>query len=139
MLHSVHRGIRRGTLCPQLAWCEKVAKRSPKNYQLWHHRRSLLDLLEKPPTNELALLVLSTTRCFSLSVRRGRLVRNFPNGCGYLHFFCSFDQDAIFAKDAKNYHVWSHRQWVLQRFNLWDGEIAFVEKLIDADVRTFSR
>jgi len=45
----------------------------------------------------------------------------------------------MFDLDAKNYHVWSYRQWLVKRFNLWDdGELEATEKLIDEDVRNNS-
>ena len=36
----------------------------------------------------------------------------------------------VLEEDAKNYHAWGHRQWVLKKFALWDQELAFVEKLL---------
>lgn len=45
----------------------------------------------------------------------------------------------MFELDAKNYHVWSYRQWLVRRFELWDqGELEATEKLIDEDVRNNS-
>ena len=41
--------------------------------------------------------------------------------------------DAIFDSDAKNYHAWSYRIWLVERFQLWDGELEFVNKLLDED------
>ena len=45
----------------------------------------------------------------------------------------------MFELDAKNYHVWSYRQWLVRRFELWDeGELEATEKLIEEDVRNNS-
>ena len=33
----------------------------------------------------------------------------------------------IFISDSKNYHAWSYRLWLVERFNLWDGEMGFVD------------
>lgn len=45
----------------------------------------------------------------------------------------------MFELDAKNYHVWSYRQWLVRRFELWDeGELEATEKLIQEDVRNNS-
>lgn len=47
----------------------------------------------------------------------------------------------VLQKDAKNYHTWAYRQWVLAHFEqpaLWNGEIAFIEAMIDEDVRNNS-
>ena len=42
------------------------------------------------------------------------------------------------AQDAKNYHAWSHRQWVLQTFGCWENELKFAEELLEEDVRNNS-
>lgn len=42
------------------------------------------------------------------------------------------------SKDAKNYHVWSYRQWLVRHFSLWDTELAYVESLLRSDVRNNS-
>lgn len=49
----------------------------------------------------------------------------------------------MFSQDAKNYHVWSYRQWLVQHFSLWEDnpastELAYVEHLLDVDVRNNS-
>lgn len=44
----------------------------------------------------------------------------------------------MFAKDAKNYHVWSYRQWLVRHFSLWDSELPYIETLLEADVRNNS-
>ena len=36
--------------------------------------------------------------------------------------------------DAKNYHAWSHRLWVLRTYNDWGNELAYVATLHDDDV-----
>ena len=40
--------------------------------------------------------------------------------------------------DDKNYHAWSHRQWVLKTYGLWDGELDVVDELLTRDVRNNS-
>ena len=55
----------------------------------------------------------------------------------YIYFIFStfsFIED-ILEKDQKNYHAWQHRQWVLQTFNLWKGEIEYVDRLLQEDIR----
>ena len=44
----------------------------------------------------------------------------------------------MFSKDAKNYHVWSYRQWLVRHFSLWDTELPYIETLLTADVRNNS-
>ena len=44
----------------------------------------------------------------------------------------------MFEQDAKNWHVWSYRQWLVRHFSLWDTELPYVESLLRADVRNNS-
>jgi hypothetical protein len=37
-------------------------------------------------------------------------------------------------EDAKNYHAWAYRQWVLGTYKLWEGELDFTEQLLREDV-----
>eukprot|EP01052_Picozoa_sp_SAG31_P034329 SAG31_NODE_3998_length_3677_cov_10.286193_5_plen_102_part_00 len=36
--------------------------------------------------------------------------------------------------DAKNYHAWSYRQWLVQSYDLWTGELEFTERLLREDL-----
>lgn len=64
---------------------------------------------------------------------------------------------ANLSLDAKNYHTWAYRQWVLAHFGglhehdeklrapgagafpqLWDGELAFVDEMLAEDIRNNS-
>jgi len=44
----------------------------------------------------------------------------------------------IFQGDAKNYHAWQHRQWVIREFDLWDNELDYVDNLLREDLRNNS-
>ena len=46
--------------------------------------------------------------------------------------------EKILRLDAKNYHVWQHRQWVIKEFGLWDREIEYIDKLLTEDLRNNS-
>lgn len=46
--------------------------------------------------------------------------------------------EIVLAQDAKNYHAWQHRQWVLDTYKLFDHELEFVERLIEEDLRNNS-
>lgn len=53
----------------------------------------------------------------------------------------AFIKQGLVEVDAKNYHTWAYRQWLLLHFNddiLWGGELDFAEEMIDADVRNNS-
>lgn len=92
---------------------DELAVKYLKTYQVWHHRRLLLTHIS------------SLTSPPKLDVIKKELV--FIENC--------------FDTDAKNYHTWSYRQWLLAHFNsddLWDGELEFVDRLLDEDVRNNS-
>lgn len=40
--------------------------------------------------------------------------------------------------DEKNIHAWGYRQWVIQKFNLWDDELEFTDELLQRDPRNNS-
>lgn len=40
----------------------------------------------------------------------------------------------MFSIDAKNYHVWSYRQWLVRHFSLWDSELPTINTLLTQDV-----
>lgn len=48
--------------------------------------------------------------------------------------------NTMLEKDSKNYHVWSYRQWLVKRFDLFDKpeELAWTDSMIEADVRNNS-
>lgn len=43
----------------------------------------------------------------------------------------------ILKLDAKNYHAWAHRQWVLKSFQLWSSELEFASSLLQEDISKF--
>jgi protein farnesyltransferase/geranylgeranyltransferase type-1 subunit alpha len=52
----------------------------------------------------------------------------------------AFNEEVLKA-DPKNYHTWSHRQWLLVHFDqadLWASELPLVERLLADDVRNNS-
>jgi protein farnesyltransferase/geranylgeranyltransferase type-1 subunit alpha len=42
--------------------------------------------------------------------------------------------EEILQLDAKNYHAWSHRQWAVRTYGLWENELKFAESLISEDL-----
>ncbi|KAK9288357.1 hypothetical protein L1049_016810 [Liquidambar formosana] len=40
----------------------------------------------------------------------------------------------ILSLDAKNYHAWSHRQWVLQALGGWEDELDYCRQLLEDDI-----
>ena len=84
----------------EIKWLQTHGLRMEKNYQIWHHRRCIAEILaEKLDT------------------------------AAEMDFL-----DKIFDSDTKNFHAWSYRVWLIERFQLWDGELDFCNRLMDADV-----
>jgi protein farnesyltransferase/geranylgeranyltransferase type-1 subunit alpha len=44
----------------------------------------------------------------------------------------------MFDDDAKNYHAWGYRQWVITEYGLWEGELEFIDSLLSDDPRNNS-
>lgn len=49
----------------------------------------------------------------------------------------SFIEKAL-EEDNKNYHAWSHRQWVNTFFNSWENELEYTQNMIKIDPRNNS-
>lgn len=45
---------------------------------------------------------------------------------------------SVLNLDAKNYHTWQHRQWVIKEFGQWKNELEYVNKLLTDDIRNNS-
>lgn len=92
---------------------------NPKNYQIWYHRRNLLD------------------GSFS---QRNSVEDYGQKEIGLVSAELEYIK-SVFDNDAKNYHAWSHRQWIIKlvdKDNIWIDEIDYVETLIKDDVRNNS-
>lgn len=108
----------------ELDFIEILANENMKSYQVWQHRRLIVTALSDP-SKELEFV---------------------KNGL---------------KNDSKNYHTWVYRQWVLSHFagldhhdvgtgdenlnqcsklfpELWNGELDYVESLLQEDIRNNS-
>lgn len=96
----------------ELKFVDKIADATPKNYQLWVYRESILqNILARYPT----------------TVDRTALATEELNWCA-----------ALIAQDSKNYHAWDYRQWVIRFFGHWKYELEYTEFLINSDLRNNS-
>jgi protein farnesyltransferase/geranylgeranyltransferase type-1 subunit alpha len=94
---------------------------NPKNYQIWYHRRALLDafntLVVAPPKT-----TATTTAADMVTLESEFLVSE-------LDYIAQ-----VLTHDTKNYHAWSHRQWLIQTVNqpeVFDQELLY-SKLMHA-------
>jgi protein farnesyltransferase/geranylgeranyltransferase type-1 subunit alpha len=97
-LHAIDRPLK-----DEIAWLNPTALKHLKNYQIWHHRHTIIDEIGSPE--------------------------------GEADFISS-----MLELDSKNYHVWSYRQWLIKRFDLFDQpeELEWTHDMIEEDVRNNS-
>lgn len=89
-----------------------ISPKNPKNYQLWHHRRACAERLAAAAGAN-------------------------NNNAGVATRELEFAHKQI-SLDEKNLHAWAHRQWAVQFFGAWAGELAWTHAIIEADVRNNS-
>ena len=65
-----------------------------KNYQIWHHRRCI----------------------FEMFLRKHEYEESKADDFSYIFLSELNYLDAIFDSDSKNYHAWSHKIWLLERY-----------------------
>lgn len=88
-----------------LTLAEQLGGGNPKNYQIWYHRRALLDAFDQ------------------LAKKGGKTSLEADFGEAELDYIAS-----VFEIDAKNYHAWSHRQWLIRTINrphIWEQELEY--------------
>ena len=91
---------------------------NPKNYQVWYHRRALLEP------------ILTSD---SADANNGRAMSIAKDELQYI--------STVLSNDGKNYHAWSFRQYILRTLSnkeLWESDLAYVDTLIGDDVRNNS-
>merc|ERR1712151_67378 len=99
---------------------QEVNEVNTKNYQLWNHRRAVVEVLLPTTTNE--------------SERKARLLQDSLESDHTLDRELAH-LDEVFRSDAKHYHAWAHRQWLALRHNdFWEGELSLTGAMIKADV-----
>jgi protein farnesyltransferase/geranylgeranyltransferase type-1 subunit alpha len=104
----------------ELKWTATLGGRNPKHYQLWHHRRAILEKESLPLQLQLSLQHINESNIVQDELTYITQVLN---------------------EDGKNYHAWSHRQWILLTYNsttLWQQELPFIDTLIIDDGRNNS-
>jgi protein farnesyltransferase/geranylgeranyltransferase type-1 subunit alpha len=82
---------------------------NPKNYQIWYHRRALLE----------PFFMIANTGAEG-TANHTNVTDKIANELSYV--------TAVLQKDGKNYHAWSHRQWLVRSANtdaLWEEEKEF--------------
>ncbi|KIM70428.1 hypothetical protein SCLCIDRAFT_100662 [Scleroderma citrinum Foug A] len=118
---------------------ENIIRKNPAHYSAWQYRYKTLMALDAPLDEELRLmdeLAVKYLKTYQVWHHRRLLVQLTRAPVPELEFIAGCLQ-----VDAKNYHTWSYRQWLLAHFNneaLWVSELDFVDGMLDVDVRNNS-
>lgn len=129
---------------------------NPKNYQIWYHRRALLErsLVSSVSNNDTKTSSVDNNNNYGR--RQQQFLNYVPGELEYLQ--------TVLRADGKNYHAWSHRQWIVatatachnnanrqeekqepdenddvdDNQKLWNSEIDFINDMLYRDVRNNS-
>ena len=101
-------------LSDELKWCSNTAINNQKNYQIWHYREMIIELIIKKELD-------GDKSQYDLEKEREIV-------------------GTMLEKDEKNYHVWSYKRWFVQYFSLFNDEteLEYATKLIQDDIRNNS-
>jgi hypothetical protein len=90
----------------ELKFCTETAAHTPKNYQLWHHRRELVEI-RGTPGDELAVtreILTKDQKNYHVWVHRQWVLRRFGIWDAELAYV-----DLLLRDDIRNNSAWSHR------------------------------
>ncbi|QPG75169.1 hypothetical protein FOA43_002517 [Brettanomyces nanus] len=99
----------------ELKWCGRVALANEKNYQIWHYREDIIELM-------ISHLYGGDSDKYDVEKEEFPII------------------ETLIDRDEKNYHVWTHRRWLVERFKMYGSprELEFTEKRLAEDVRNNS-
>jgi len=116
---------------------EFIINYNPAHYYVWKYRQDILLQLNYDLKEELQKMeetTLETMKCYQIWHHRQVLVDALNDPCEEMDFL-----KIIFEYDAKNYHTWAYRQWLMVRFNLFDkSELEYIDELLLEDIRNNS-
>ncbi|KAI9660866.1 MAG: CAAX geranylgeranyltransferase alpha subunit [Trizodia sp. TS-e1964] len=112
----------------ELQWVSEVALQHQKNYQIWHHRQTIMQQLGDPAgeTDFIAKMFLKDSKNYHVWSYRQWLVRRFRLWDTELP-----DIEALLARDVRNNSAWNHRYFVV--FGREDGA-AVSEEVVEREI-----
>jgi len=118
---------------------EDIIRQNPAHYTAWQYRYETLVALNLPLDAEVKLmdeLAIKYLKTYQVWHHRRLILMQTRKPAPELAFITK-----ALEGDQKNYHTWSHRQWVLAHFNdddLWSRELDFVDLMVNKDLRNNS-
>jgi len=92
----------------EFEFSRSMIEENQKNYQVWHHRKILVSWASGYDENTGTKRLECVESCKKLVRQEVELTKK------------------VLRKDAKNYHAWQHRQWVLYTFKYALDNLFFV-------------
>ena len=134
-----------------LQLAEEVIEHNAANYSAWQFRRVCIGKMQENEPKEAKLAAWRK----ELMYCSDQCLNNMKNYQVWFHrracieaLFGLGAQDEIASEldfiavvldeDAKNYHAWGHRQWVIKTCGLWANELGYVDGLLQDDLRNNS-
>ena len=98
----------------ELNWLDKQIEENQKNYQIWHHRKLLIEKLNDPSHEKDVLNNVFSTepKNFHAWSHRIWMIRRFNNIEGEFDFI-----EKMLKDDIKNNSVWNYRFFLIQYIN----------------------
>ncbi|KAJ8608287.1 hypothetical protein CTAYLR_010210 [Chrysophaeum taylorii] len=118
-----------GLLEDELDYSEMVASSNPKNYQIWYHRRDILEKMSSTETARrelefIARMLASDAKNYHAWSHRLWVLKRFECWDRELLYV-----DALLDEDAWNNSAWNHRYAVATRLSLSpEAEVAYAVK-----------
>lgn len=94
----------------ELVWVADIAGGTPKNYQLWHHRRVLVDKIDKPmeELSHTAVVLQTDAKNYHVWTHRQWVLKRFKLWANELEY-C----DSLIKLDIRNNSAWNQRDHVI--------------------------
>lgn len=103
----------------ELSYVEKVIENDPKNYQVWHHRKTIVEWLrDGSQEKQLTASVLSIdNKNYHAWQHRQWVIKEFGLWEGELEF-----TESQVAMDVRNNSAWNHRYFVVKETHRYEDE-----------------
>jgi len=116
---------------------EYIINTNPAHYYVWKYRQDILIKLNYDLKEELEKMEEATfewMKSYQIWHHRQVLVDKLNDPVDEMQLI-----KMILEIDSKNYHGWSYRQWLMNRFNLFDQtELLYIDELLANDIRNNS-
>jgi len=114
----------------EMRWVESMARESPKNYQLWHHRRAVIEVLNVPldDLKVTAEILARDSKNYHVWAHRQWLLKRFSLWERELHFV-----ESLLKADVRNNSAWNQRHFVISETTGYTRDIISREMAFSAE------